>query len=324
MNKEDIDDIEDYPIKPDKIEPKDTSLSEDEEIDSILKGISAELTNKLERELKETKYEPVAKTIALKIMEAAKKSLEKGKDESDVNEEESGNHSEDQDSETNEEENVFDKIYSDETSTSNSENEDADGPNNEKENLEETEEEVEENVGDDKDKEMSIVLDIDKIVKEVVEDQNLSENEEEKDDKTDDAEEGDNTKDGEPKSAVEKFRTYLDELMKNHQSDKDMNSQATVPPRTTSKLETKRQNLLSITKQITKLIIRMVSGSSTDSDGSKTFDSENDSPSLSGLYTALSKYPSSSSYFHDPQTMHCPAQPFHSRISVYGEVFPDS
>lgn len=75
----------------------------------------------------------------------------------------------------------------------------------------------------------------------------------------------------------------------------------------------KRTNLLSITTQL----LQMFSTEGKTKDG----ESKNKSPSLAGLYTALSNY--SLNYFNDPWVMHCPPRPYHYRLSIYGEMFPE-
>ena len=76
----------------------------------------------------------------------------------------------------------------------------------------------------------------------------------------------------------------------------------------------KRTNLLALTTKILQMF-------SSDSDSSKDSTDKNKSPSLAGLYSALSNY--SLNYFHDPWIMHCPSRPYHHRLSIYGEMFPD-
>ena len=65
----------------------------------------------------------------------------------------------------------------------------------------------------------------------------------------------------------------------------------------------------------------MISGGKQDSEDGRLPDAEPAGPSLAGLYAALEDYPLT--YFQDPAIMHCPAQAFHSRLAVRGEVFPD-
>ncbi|GFO26847.1 alpha-1,2-mannosidase [Plakobranchus ocellatus] len=77
----------------------------------------------------------------------------------------------------------------------------------------------------------------------------------------------------------------------------------------------KRDNLLSFTAKILQMFSRDLSNSEIGDSVSKK------SPSLAGLHAALFNY--SLNYFNDPWEMHCPAQPFHQRLSIYGEMFPD-
>ncbi|XP_059170885.1 uncharacterized protein LOC131952295 [Physella acuta] len=114
-----------------------------------------------------------------------------------------------------------------------------------------------------------------------------------------------------PNPTTEKFKSHIEHQIQTQSTQQDPASPVMAPDTPPSPLEVKRDNILSITRKILNLF------SST----TEETEQESKAPSLSGLYTSLSNY--TLNYFHDPTILHCPAQTFHSRVSVYGEMFQD-
>ncbi|KAK6972511.1 ER degradation-enhancing alpha-mannosidase-like protein 3 [Biomphalaria glabrata] len=121
-------------------------------------------------------------------------------------------------------------------------------------------------------------------------------------------------------ATTERFKSHIDLQIQSQEKPEDSQTLLSASPpseRPLTSLETKRNNLLTLTTKF----LNIFSGSKTATEKSEA-DLEGDrTPSLAGLYASLSNY--TIRYFHDPAILHCPAQSFHRKISVYGEVFPD-
>ncbi|CAG5136354.1 unnamed protein product [Candidula unifasciata] len=119
---------------------------------------------------------------------------------------------------------------------------------------------------------------------------------------------------------LERFKSHIQSQIQHVEDQKQQQLQQSSTSSsslvTEASLETKRDNLLSLTSKILKLFSSKVTGESKEGD-----EAESRTPNIEDLYASLASYPLN--YFHDPAAMHCHAQPFHSRISVYGEMFPD-
>lgn len=119
---------------------------------------------------------------------------------------------------------------------------------------------------------------------------------------------------------VERFKSHIQSQIQHvedqKQQQQESSSSLSPLPLSDVSLENKRNNLFSLTSKLLKLFSTAATEISKEGD-----EPENRTPNIVDLYASLANYPLS--YFHDPAAMHCPAQPFHSRISVYGEMFPD-
>ncbi|BFZ05088.1 hypothetical protein BsWGS_08127 [Bradybaena similaris] len=130
----------------------------------------------------------------------------------------------------------------------------------------------------------------------------------------------DNLNPDEVNPAVERFKSHIQSQIQHVEDQKQQQQESSLSlsplPLSDVSLENKRNNLFSLTSKLLKLFSTGVTGTSKEGD-----EPESRTPNIGDLYASLANYPLS--YFHDPAAMHCPAQPFHSRISVYGEMFPD-
>ncbi|KAH9491475.1 ER degradation-enhancing alpha-mannosidase-like protein 2 [Bulinus truncatus] len=120
---------------------------------------------------------------------------------------------------------------------------------------------------------------------------------------------------------AERFKNHIDLQIQTHDSGQKSSEEGPLsasPPgeKGQSSLENKRSNLLTLT---TKLL-NIFSGNEKEAEKTES-EVEARVPSLAGLYSSLANY--TVRYFHDPAILHCSAQTFQSRISVYGEVFPE-
>ncbi|CAL1535448.1 unnamed protein product [Lymnaea stagnalis] len=138
----------------------------------------------------------------------------------------------------------------------------------------------------------------------------------------DQSEASENTK--ELNEVTERFKSHIDlQIQQDDQKTEDHENsalRALSPPgtdKTPSPLEMKRNNLLSLTNKL----LNIFSGQKEES-GKSDEPFEARVPSLSGLYISMANY--TLHYFHDPASMHCPSQTFHSRFFVYGETFEEN